>query len=54
MTAMKAAYIAAVGPPENIQYGELPVPTVGAGGALEKLGRGEGAEAVLMGEPARW
>ena len=34
---MKAAYIKAVGPPENIIYGNLPEPAVGETGVLVKV-----------------
>ena len=33
---MRAAYIDAVGPPENIQFGELPTPAVGPSDVLVK------------------
>lgn len=35
---MKAAYIEEVGPPEVIQYGEIPTPTPGPGQVLVKVG----------------
>lgn len=34
---MKAAYIEQVGPPENIQYGELPMPAIGRRDVLVKV-----------------
>lgn len=34
---MKAAYIEQVGPPQNIQYGDLPMPTVGRKDVLVKV-----------------
>jgi NADPH:quinone reductase-like Zn-dependent oxidoreductase len=34
---MKAAYIEKVGPPENIRYGDLPVPALGTGDVLVKV-----------------
>jgi hypothetical protein len=36
--AMKAAYIEQVGPPQTIQYGDLPMPTVGRKDILVKFG----------------
>jgi NADPH2:quinone reductase len=35
---MKAAYIEQTGPPDVIQYGELPQPQIGPGQALVKIG----------------
>ncbi|MGD9645155.1 MAG: alcohol dehydrogenase catalytic domain-containing protein, partial [Pirellulales bacterium] len=34
---MKAAYITQPGPPDSIQYGELPTPTAGAGQVLVRV-----------------
>lgn len=34
---MKAAYINQTGPPENLQYGEIPKPTIGAGQVLVRV-----------------
>ena len=34
---MKAAYIVKVGPPEDIRYGDLPVPALGNGDVLVKV-----------------
>jgi NADPH:quinone reductase-like Zn-dependent oxidoreductase len=35
--AMKAAYIELVGPPQTIEYGDLPMPTVGRKDILVKV-----------------